>query len=229
MKKITVTVFAALFLLTFSSIQAQTTMSFGGNGGLNISNATFNPDLPTNQSKSSRTGFRIGGVAEFSFIPMLALQVEPTFLTGGTQVSGPLFYDANTGQIVNGNITYKTTYFQLPILLKFKVPVAGPVSPYVLAGPNLGFIMSAKELDEPSGGYQSSESDFKDQLKTLDFALNFGAGVGFSVVPGTTITVDFRYSLGLSDISSDKGKQQNGGRSIKTTGFQILAGVLFGI
>jgi hypothetical protein len=88
--------------------------------------------------------------------------------------------------------------------------------------------MSAKESDEPNG-YPSNEGDIKDQLKSLNLALDFGAGIGYKLVPTTTLTLGVRYSLGLSDVSSDTGKQQNGNRSIKTTGFQIIAGVMVGL
>jgi Outer membrane protein beta-barrel domain len=202
-------------------------MSFGGSVGLNISNASFSPDLPASISKSSRTGFRISGIMDIGFVPMFALQIEPTYATGGVQETGPLFQD-QLGQVVNGTITTKTSYIQIPILLNLKIPVTGPVSPYIVAGPDISFILSAKETDEPNG-YPSSEGDVKDQLKSLNFALDFGAGIGYKLVPTTTLTFDVRYSLGLSDIASDTYKQQVGNQSIKTTGFQLIAGVMVGL
>ena len=227
MKKVSLFIFSFLVLFAFCNIQAQTNMSFGGSVGLNITSASYSPDLPSSVSKSSKTGFRVSGIMELGFIPMFALQIEPTYATGGVKLSGPIFR-TQLGQAVNGTVTSKTSYFQIPILLKLRIPVAGPVSPYVVAGPDIGFLMSAKETDEPTG-YQSSESDIKDQLKSLNLALDFGAGVGYKLVPTTTVTFDVRYSLGLSDIASDTYKQQSGNQSIKTTGFQIIAGVMVGI
>ena len=227
MKKFSLLIFSFLLLFAFCNIQAQTNMSFGGSVGLNISSASFSPDLPSAVSKSSRTGFRVSGIMEIGFVPMFALQIEPTYATGGVKETGPLF-QTQLGQVVNGSITSKTSYIQIPILLKLKIPVAGPVSPYVVAGPDIGFLMSAKETDEPNG-YPSSEGDIKDNLKSLNFALDFGAGVGYKLVPKTTLTFDVRYSLGLSDIASDTYKQQAGNQSIKTTGFQLIAGVMVGL
>ena len=42
------------------------------------------------------------------------------------------------------------------------------------AGPQIGFLMSAKMKAE-SGG-DSEEIDVKDDLKSIDFGINFGAG-----------------------------------------------------
>ncbi len=69
----------------------------------------------------------------------------------------------------------------------------------------------------------------KDQTSSINFALDFGAGAGFKVTPLTTILFDVRYSLGLANMLNDKGKQSTDLNSIKSTGFQILAGVLFGL
>jgi len=44
-------------------------------------------------------------------------------------------------------------------------------------------------------------------------------------MPFTTLMLDVRYSLGLSNLLNDKGGAANS--SIKTTGFQIVAGVMF--
>ena len=226
MKKIFVLIFVAMLIVASSNIQAQTQVSFGARAGLNIANTSFDPDLPSQLSKSSRTGFQFGGALEVGFAPMFALQIEPMFATGGTQISGPLF--SNGFNSVNGKITYKLSFIEVPILLKVKVPVAGSVTPYAFLGPNVAFVMSSKELDEPDG-YASNETDMKDQTSSINFSLDFGAGAGFNVAPLTTILFDVRYSLGLANMLSDKGKQGTGYNSIKTNGFQIVAGVMFGL
>lgn len=217
MKKIFVLILAATLIVASGNLQAQTHVSVGARAGLNIANFSFDPDVASGVTKSSRMGFKFGGALEIGFAPMFALQVEPMFLTGGTELSGQ-----------GGKLTFKTSSIEIPILFKVKIPVAGSVTPYAFVGPNLSFVLSNKSLLE-SGG-QSQETDWKDQTTSTNFSLDFGAGAGLKVAPLTTIILDVRYSLGLANMLNDKGKQLYGNdQSIKTTGFQIVAGVLFGL
>lgn len=121
-----------------------------------------------------------------------------------------------------GKVTFKLGYLEIPILLKYKINIPGSVHPYVFAGPNLGFSFSSKELDEAGG--QSAETDMKDLTSSVNFEIDFGAGAGFQVAPMTVVLLDVRYALGLTNMLNDKGNQ-----SIKTNGFQIVAGVLFSL
>lgn len=220
MKKVLLPILSLLLILTFSNINAQTHFAVGARAGLNIANLSFDPDLPSGVTKTSRTGFLFGGLAEIGFTPMIAIQFEPMFVTGaGSELSA-------TG----GKSTLKLSYFEFPILFKFKVPVSGPVMPYVFAGPNIGFVTSSKEVDEITGVPNgTSETDLKDFVTSTNFALDFGAGAGFAVTPLTVIVLDVRYSLGLTNALNDKGKQSVGFNSVKSTGFQIVAGVMFGL
>jgi hypothetical protein len=222
MKKLLTITIAFLLILNFQNTYAQSHFAFGGRAGINLANLSFDPDIQSGLSKSTRVGFKFGAVGEIGFIPMIALRFEPMYSMGGCVVDNVQF------GTVKGKITFKLSYLEIPILLKFNIPVPGSISPYVFAGPNLGLILSNNELDEAGG--QSAESDLKDQTSSINFGLDFGAGVGFKVVPLTTIIFDIRYSLGLSNLLNDKGKQSWGAnQTIKTTGIQIVAGVIFGL
>ena len=220
MRKALIPFLSLLLILSFGNITAQTNLALGARVGLNIANLSFDPNVPAGVTKSSRTGFMFGALAEIGFAPMIAVQIEPMFVTGaGSELSA-------TG----GKSTLKLSYFEFPILFKFKVPVSGPVMPYVFAGPNIGFVTSSKEVDEITGlPNGTSETDLKDFVTSTNFALDFGAGAGFAVAPMTVIVLDVRYSLGLTNMLTDKGKQGTGFNSVKSTGFQIIAGVMFGL
>jgi len=226
MKKTLLPILSILLILSFSNINAQPHFAFGVRAGLNFSNLSFDPDIPSQITKSSRTGFMFGALAEIGFTPMLAIQVEPMYATGGAQISGPLFVNGFTP--VNGKETFKISMLEIPILLKFKIPISGSVKPYVFAGPNIAFVTSSKELDEPNG-FASNEIDLKDFVTSTNFSIDFGAGAGFNLTPLTVIMLDVRYSLGLSNALTDKGKLNVGFNSVKSTGFQIIAGVMFGL
>lgn len=217
MKKLFVLLLVASLVIASSNMRAQTNISIGAKAGLNMANATFDPDLPGSVTKSSRTGFQFGGALAVGFAPMFALQVEPMFQSGGSEISGP-----------GGKITFKTSFIEVPILFKVNIPVPGSVTPYAFVGPNIAFVMSSKQLAEITG-FASNETDIKDQTSSINFSLDIGAGAGFKVAPLTTVTLDVRYSLGLANLLNDQGKQSTGYNSIKSTGFQILAGVMFGL
>lgn len=221
MKKILLPILSILLILTFSNINAQTHISFGVRAGLNIASLSFDPDLAGGINKSSRTGFKFGGALEVGFAPMFALQIEPMYSQGGCVLDNVPF------GFTNGKVTFKVSYIEIPILFKVKIPVKGSVTPYAFVGPNLGLVLSANQLAE--GGGQSQETDIKDQTTSMVFALDFGAGAGIKVTPLTTVILDVRYSLGLSSVLNDKGKQVSGFNSIKSNGFQIVAGVMFGL
>ncbi len=220
---------AIVLLLFFSStVFAQLPFKLGAKVGVNFGSASYDPDLPSFLSKSGHTGLVFNAIVELGFIPMLALQIEPGYIQNGSEISGPLFQD-QFGQSVSGKITNKVSYLEIPILLKLKIPTPGGVSPYVYAGPDIAFLLSANETDEPNG-YPSSDSDQKDFTSSTNFGLDLGAGVGFNVAPLISLIVDARYALGLSNVLSDKGQQQSGSnQKVKTKGFQIAAGVMFGL
>ena len=222
MKKTLIPFLSLLLILSFSNINAQTHFALGARVGLNIANLSFDPDLTGGLTKSSRTAIKFGALAEIGFMPMLALQIEPMYAQGGTVIDNVVF-----GINTKGKVTFKLGYLEIPILLKYKINLPGSVQPYVFAGPNLGFILSTKELDEAGG--QSAETDLKDQSSSINFGIDFGAGAGFKVAPMIVVILDIRYALGLTSIQNDKGKQVSGFNSIKTSGFQIVAGVMFGL
>lgn len=87
------------------------------------------------------------------------------------------------------------------------------------AGPQIGFLLSAKGKTEASamGLSIEEEEDVKDEFKGLDFGLNFGAG--YELENG--LGFDVRYNLGLSNISDYD--DANGGNGV----FQITVGYAF--
>lgn len=231
MKKLFTILFAFALILSFSNIQAQTSISLGVKGGTNLGNLSLNPDAPSGFSKSGRTGFLFGGAFEVGFNKMFALQVEPTFVTGGAKLSGKLSYYFQT---LNVDITFKESYLSVPILFKVNVPVKGPIAPYAFVGPDIFFVLSSKEVDDITG-FGSSEVDQKDNTNSVGFALDFGAGAKFSVEKNISLTLDVKYSLGLTNMLNDTGKQAiqatfgNKDQSIKPTGFMIAAGAMFNL
>lgn len=71
-------------------------------------------------------------------------------------------------------------------------------------------------------GY-SEEVDIKDETKSIDFGLGFGAGVSFPA-GNNSLFVEGRYALGSTNLNDDPEDSET---SIKTRGIQVMAGVTF--
>ena len=161
-------------------------------------------------STKSSLGPSFGAIVEIPMIPLLSIRVEPSYIQKGSDVYFP---DLGGPDILKE----RNQYFQVPVELKIDLPVA-VFSPHVLIGPNLGYLLSAKRSTNQSGGI---DLDNKSRFKDLDCALDFGAGLEYSIAPLIRATLDYKYSLGLLNISEYS--------PVHTRGIQISAGLLFSI
>lgn len=175
------------FFLVFVSVPSFSQMQLGVKAGLNLANLSGD-DAPDNSE--TRTGFSGGAFFMYQFSDMFAVQPELLYSMKGATENGNFegfSYDAE----------YKLDYFEIPVLLKFIIPIKGSgVKPSIFAGPSVGFNMSAKVKVE--SGDESFEEDIED-VKSTDFGLVVGGGLGFPVGNGE-LGVDIRYILGLSTI-----------------------------
>jgi len=211
MKQILFTLFIAAFMLGSTSY-GQFQFSLGPRAGVNIANLSFDPE-PQGVDIGTRLGFKFGALAELGFSPMFAVQIEPMYAMKGSELTA----GSNSRKI-------KLTFIEIPVLFKVKFATGGAVAPYVFAGPNIGLTLSADLEDDING--QTSETDIKDETSSMDFAIDFGAGVGFMVSPGVVIIFDARYALGLSNLNDNPNDPDT---KIKSTGIQLLLGAMFGL
>ena len=162
MKKI---ILSAIAIMAFAFSNAQETR-FGIKGGLNITSFAGG----NYYDSKSLVGFQVGGFAEIKVIERLSIQPEVLFSTQGAK-----FDDINVDRKLN--------YINIPVLAKFYVTKQFTVE----AGPQLGFLVSAK----------SNDNDVKDLYKSVDTGFNFGVGYNFT----DNFSVGARYTVGLSNIA----------------------------
>jgi len=211
-KQLIFCLFVALTLFISQSIVAQDNpINLGARFGLNLGDASFDPDLPSGVTTSMRTGFAFGAYGEIG--------VAENFF-----VAGELLY-LQSGLISKedaGEATWKIDYFAIPISAKYKFAIENSsVKPYVFAGPTLGFNLSAKVSN-------GTEVDIKDNIESINFGLHFGAGAEFEISTGTNLFFDASYGLGLSDIYKESaGVTEN--QKINSRDIGIKAGVSFKI
>lgn len=78
----------------------------------------------------------------------------------------------------------------LPLLVKAKFPRVGPFTPFVNAGPELGYVVTTYYSTYLGG------VSFKD----FDLALQVGGGFELSAMPGVSMFLRGAYSLGLINV-----------------------------
>jgi len=207
MKKQLLSILVVLLVL-FSVSQAQN-LSIGPNIALNI--ASLNgKDVPS--GLGSKTGIMIGGFLNVPFGKMFALQPELAFTMKG-----------GSGTIQGTNVTLTSNYIELPVLLKFYIPLEGKqtIRPSLYAGPAIGLNVAASETDQANG--QTDNIDLNSKTKSIEFSLVFGGGVGFRLGTGI-LDLSLRYTVGLTTLD-------NSGQNLTvTTGtFAIVAGYAFSL
>lgn len=207
---------ALMFLLPNSSLAS------GIKGGLKIgvSSAKLHGDDVGDledlfgEDLKSRIGFSVGGFITFNISEMFAIQPEVLYTMKGLRYEEEIF-----GETLK--VWMKLDYLEIPVLVKIIFPSPGGVNPYLFAGPAVAIKLSAKVKAEIAG--ESEEEPIEEGLKSTDFGLVIGAGVdfGFGASGMGKMTLDVRYSLGLSTISDFEGDD------VKNGAFSLMVGFSF--
>jgi hypothetical protein len=217
MKK--VLIFTAIVLFGFTNVNAQKDVQFGVKGGLNLSTISTDNDIICFESAS---GVQFGlmmkkGLGEkWAFGPEVEYSQKKTdyciedYYLGDypTETSKAAASDDYSG-------TIKLSYLNVPLMLKYYVAEGFNFE----AGPNVAFLLSAK--DEYNDFGDTGEDDIKDELKGIDFGVNFG--LGYELEGG--LNFGARYNLGLSDANDNK--EEIGDNHLKTRSFQFSVGYFF--
>ena len=172
---------------------------FGAKAGANFSDIT-GPDV---DSFKGKTSFHVGGVAEIPVSDDFAVQPELIYSEQGSDYEEESFEG-----------TVSVNYLNIPVMAKFQVAEGLSVE----AGPQIGFLLSAKDEYTYSGG--SEEMDIKNDLKGTDFGINLG--LGYELDNG--LNFNARYNLGLSNANDG---DFDGGAEYKNGVFQIGIGFFF--
>jgi len=155
----------AMLFLIVSSGQAQ--LSFGVKGGINVSNVV-GKDV---EGYRSKLGIHLGGFGSLSLTPTLGVQAELLYSSQGAK------WDDDDEKTSLG-------YIQVPVLVRYNF--AGGF--YAEAGPQLGFLVKAKDDNE------GDVYDIKEYLEKIDVAIALGAGYNLN----SNLGVYARYTAGLT-------------------------------
>lgn len=163
------------------------------------------------KSADSKMGFAVGGFLTYRINKLIAVQPEVLL----TQKK------ANSEKDVEGGTwKYKLDlwYLEIPVLVKFAIPVESSLNPSVFGGPVVALKLSGKGKSEFTEGVADKVVG---GLESYDFGVILGAGVEFTLgfFQKGKFTADVRYNLGLTKINTEK--------DIKTRAFTFMLGYIF--
>lgn len=158
------------FAGTFAAAKAQT--AYGLKAGLNVTNVG-GEDANGNKA---RAAFHGGAYADISVSDKFSFQPELVFSMQGANFDLP-----------RSTMKRRLAYLNIPLMIKYHV--TNPF--YIEAGPQFGFLLSAKDK------VGSSTNNIKKGMKNFDFGIGLGAGYKF---PRSPFGVDARYNIGVSRI-----------------------------
>jgi len=203
-------ILSAIAVMAFGFANAQE-VKFGVKGGLNLSNFSGDTD---GLDLKSRTGFHVGGFVEIKLSDKLAIQPELLYSTQGAKADN--FEIELEDQFYTSDVKFNLSYINIPVMFKYYVAEKFNIE----AGPQIGFLTSAKTETTVQGFNGSNEQDVKDIFESIDFGLNLGAGYDFT----EHFSAGARYNLGLANIA----KTESGDDSTLNNGvFSLSVGYKF--
>jgi hypothetical protein len=208
MKKAVLVLAVVLLVTAFFPQEAAAKIDFtlGLRAGVSMSNISWSDDDGTEHSLVKPT---FGLVGAFPLSQVLAIQAEIDYVTMGE------WWEEEPWKTIE---TYN--YLQIPVLLRAHLVRGGSTRPFLLAGPVVGFLMSAHHKDYFNGELDD-DTDATEYHSSTDFGAAFGAGTDF-MVKKLKLFVDIRYYLGLSNTYSDSEMF-----SMKTRALLFAAGIWF--
>ena len=197
---------------------AQVEFRIGPMGGMNFGTISYSPaSLDPSATWAGRTGMMVGVQAELGFSNMFYIVLQPSYIEKGDK--------STDGGLITTSVINEV---EIPVLFKVKF-LEGAVRPYAFVGPNFAFVISATGRSIQPGMY---DMNLFLHTSSPNLAVDMGGGLEFTVIPNLGITLDARYSLGVSNLvdwGATLGAISLKTKTTKASGFQILVGVMFHI
>jgi hypothetical protein len=124
---------------------------------------------------------------------------------------------------------YKITYFEIPILVSYRLFSGKKIESLLLLGPYFGFPGKVREIQ--TAGEQTEVRELGDNLKKMDFGVVIGFDIRYRL-KSLYFILAARYNRGLSNISRDIQEVSydlDEDDTIKNKSFSLMFGLAFKI
>ncbi len=164
-----------LTIITLMTVALGTLNAQHINIGTKIGLNSYTIDHNDNTNMDSRIGLHAGLIGHIHMSSQFAIQPELVYSMQGAK---------------RGNTSFNLDYINIPVLLQYMFDNGFRIQ----AGPQLGFLINAEAKNK------DLSLNIKDDFNTVDLGLSVGVSY---IHPPSSFGVDFRYNLGLSDISKN--------------------------
>ncbi len=181
-----------LLLLLTATVSSIAQIGFGAKAGLNRY-------VLSGEDQSYKHGLHAGAIAQIPVTPLFAIQPE-------------LIFSAEGNELIEDDdifIAQKLGYINLPVMLQLTTKSGF----YAEAGPQLGFLLSAKSTQTGRASV-----DIKSQL--ISTSISLGVGLGYRLKMG--LGIGMRYNRGMTDIQKNSSMEP-----AKSNGVQIGLSYLY--
>lgn len=184
-----------LFLVVSSHVTA---FELGLKFGINQHTLAFSHDR-LQSGFESHSDFIAGAFLNFSISKDFSLQPE--------------IYISRKGSIRKELTSLEDTYYykyqissiDIPLLLKYSIPLKGRIQPFLYFGPFVGFKRKAtflRIIDHGEEEQFGEREDINEYINSSDYGLVLGGSLEYRVCFGKLI-LDIRYNLGMANILKD--------------------------
>jgi hypothetical protein len=205
-------------------------------GGLNIPRLSGGNGNELSRDYTSRSGGAFGLTCSIYVGSNFSLRIDALYSSEGGKRNGIQAFDATTlnPQVPAGTYFYANynnesilNYFEIPLLVKYAIPLNKSLKFYVNAGPYVGILLNAKEKTSgssiiyadrtqsvvvvPEAQSFDANTDITNDINSLNFGLTGGGGLSQRLSSGE-VFVDLRGAYGLKVIQklSENGSSHNG-------------------
>lgn len=173
-------------------------------------------EFSDNYEAKSKTGFQFGGFATIDLGPSFSIQPEILYSKRGAKIEGTATIPIpNTG---DSTVYYpidekvELSYLEIPVLVKYRLPLKGNLKPSLFAGPALVFNLSGTDdfymkavLDSAGTVVDSAIADHETDISNIkSTSFNFVIGGDLKIEAGSAnFILDVRYTIGTSNVFED--------------------------
>jgi tetratricopeptide (TPR) repeat protein len=187
------------FRYMIEGVSSQPSFKLGIWAGFNVPMLTLeknytDPEKPGAQfSLDGHTGFQIGAVSEMTISRNLALEA------GVGMLHIRFDYQVQDPGIGEYQYEQEITYIEIPILMKYYLPLKGSLKPYLQGGVSGKFSLYLREDSEDYGKYRLTESSNSDNILATfitdleNLGIVVGGGITYNL-KNINIGLDIRYA-----------------------------------